>query len=44
MAKKPRKKKSHRIFRMSKVRAYLLIKSIKKELREQERRIKAKRR
>ena len=33
---KPQKKKPHKLFRLSRVRAYLLIKSIKKKLRTEE--------
>lgn len=32
-------RKKHKVFRLSKVRAYLLIKSIKRQLRRQERQI-----
>lgn len=34
-----RDKKQHRLIRLSKVRAYLLIKTIKRKLKEQEKRI-----
>jgi len=39
MPMKEQKKRPYRLVRMSRVRAYLLIKSIKKQLREQERKI-----
>jgi len=37
--KKPKDKKPHRFFRLSRVHAYLLIKNIKGQLRKQEKRL-----
>jgi hypothetical protein len=38
--KKQKDKKVHRFFRLTRIQAYLLIKSIKRQLREQEKKAK----